>query len=160
MGHRNFKLFEGIVALSVSSTWERAVEEWDLLEVWFVEKGEDPETCLCGHHPIKEVCVIKNHRNGKLAEVGNVCVNKFMGLPSEGIFQGLRRIQRDRDRGLNPAAVAFAFDKRWITKWEVAFCESTWRKRELSPRQWASRHAINDNVLARLRAAKAKRSRT
>ena len=43
--------------------------------------------CLCSHFPIKEICVIRNRVNGVRAEVGNVCVKKFLGLPSGKIFE-------------------------------------------------------------------------
>lgn len=74
-----YKLTEEIIALSEASTWNRAKLEWSLYEVY---EAEEPETCLCGHFPIIELCTLLNRYNGKFATVGNCCVKKFIGLPS------------------------------------------------------------------------------
>ena len=78
-----FKLIEEIIALSEASNWDEAKREWALLHVY---REDDPLTCLCGHFPINEICVIGNMKNGREAIVGNVCVKKFMGLPSDLIL--------------------------------------------------------------------------
>ena len=104
-------LAKEITALSASDRWPEARLEWDLLSVY---QEEEPQTCLCGHTPIIEICVIRNRNNGNEAVVGNVCVNKFLGLNSEKIFAGLRRVGKDDSKALNEAATLYAFDKGWI----------------------------------------------
>lgn len=83
----NFK--KAILSLSVSPDWDTAKAEWQLHMVY-----EDPSdrSCKCEHSPIHQICVIKNSGNSKLAEVGNVCVQKFLRLMSNRIFSVIRRL--------------------------------------------------------------------
>lgn len=37
-----------------------------------------------------EVVVLRNQHNGNKAEGGNVCVKKFLGLPSDRIFKAIQ----------------------------------------------------------------------
>lgn len=115
---------------------------------------EEPDTCLCGHFPINEICVLRNKRNNITTEVGNICVKKFLGLPSELIFQALRRIAKDETRALNTEAIDHAFRKGWINNWEKKFYFDTMRKRNLSNKQWAKRIEVNRQVLKRTRRVK------
>jgi hypothetical protein len=80
-----YQLAQAMLPLSVADSWQQAKLEWTLAEVY---RQDDPETCLCGHYPIIEICVLENKKNGNRAEVGNVCVKKFLGLP------WLSRLQR------------------------------------------------------------------
>lgn len=50
-----FQLMREIVALSQASTWDKAKLECELESVY---EEEEPDTCLCGHFPINEICVI------------------------------------------------------------------------------------------------------
>jgi hypothetical protein len=141
-----FRLFKEVIALSVADNWEEAKLEWNLKQVY---REDEPQTCLCGHTPIIEICVLQNRRNGNFADVGNVCVTKFLGLESDLIFSGLRRIAKDRDKALNEAATDYAFGQGWINEWEKNFCLDTMRKRELSAKQAIKRAEINRLVLAK-----------
>jgi len=141
-----FRLFKEIIALSVADNWDEAKREWELMDI---HREDEPDTCLCGHAPIIELCELKNRKNGNWATVGNVCVKKFLGFPSELIFSGLRRIAKDHNKALNEAAVHHAYEKNWITKWERDFCLDTSRKRELSDKQYQKRQEINLRVLTR-----------
>ena len=87
-----------ITKLSHNVTWELAKEEWKLNTIYI---DEDLTTCTCGHFPIKEVCILRNKINGKYVHVGNCCVKKFMGLPSDLIFQAVKRVQADNTKSLN-----------------------------------------------------------
>src|SRR5262245_18392749 len=80
--HDSFKLFQRIIALSEADNWDDAKWEWSLEDVYFADQ-DDPGTCLCGHHPIIENCVLVNRENENRATVGNVCVKKFLGLNSD-----------------------------------------------------------------------------
>jgi hypothetical protein len=79
-----FKLTEEIINRSQSKVWDMAKLEWSLHKIY---EADEPETCLCGHFPIIEICTLRNKLNGQFATVGNCCVKKFIGLPSDLIFQ-------------------------------------------------------------------------
>lgn len=142
--HNEFRLTEEILALSNSQTWGKAKTEWGLVEVY---REDDPMECLCGHYPINEICVIRNAVTGNEAIVGNVCVKKFLGLPSTTIFDAIRRIADDISRALNEDAAQHAFERGWINRWERDFYLDTWRKRNLSDKQRRKRIEINERVL-------------
>jgi len=52
-----FRLTTEIVARSASKVWDAAKLEWVLHEVY---EADEPESCLCGHFPIIELCVLRN----------------------------------------------------------------------------------------------------
>lgn len=143
-----YKLTEGIVNLSEASTWDEAKLEWDLETIYWVK---EPSTCLCGHFPINEICVLRNRHNHQRTEVGNVCVKKFLGLPSDKIFRGINRVAKDVSKALNAEAIDYAHRQDWIDDWQRGFCFDTMRKRKLSERQLAIRKRINRRVLRKAR---------
>jgi len=142
-----YQLIKEIINRSVSRQWDEAKQEWQLSEIY---REDEPLTCLCGHTPIIEICVLKNKLNDKDAIVGNVCVNKFLGIASEQIFSGLRRIKRDINKGLSRAAATYSHERNWINDWEKGFCLDTSRKRTLSEKQKAIRRKINSCVLSKV----------
>lgn len=142
MSHK--QLAEQIVRLSVAKRWDAARLEWSLESVYF---ADEPETCLCGHFPIIELCVLRNRENRNDATVGNECVKKFMKLPSDLIFSALKRIRQDRETALNPDAIDYARRRGWMNEWEKGFYLDTWRKRALSGAQMHTRIVINEKVL-------------
>jgi hypothetical protein len=146
--HDRYRLVAEIVACSVAGTWDQAKREWELSHVYF---AESPYTCLCGHRPIIECCVLRNRENGNEAVVGNVCVKRFVGLPSEPIFAGLRKIAKNRSAALSEAAVEFAAARGWLNDWERQFCLDTRGKprHRLTKGQFAKRVEINTAVLRR-----------
>ena len=144
--HGGFALGRRIVALSEATDWDRARLEWRIEDIYLQRK---PETCLCGHFPINELCVLRN-RNNK-AIVGNVCVKKFMKLSSDRMFAAIKRVSVDETKALNGEVIEHALAKGWINDWERDFYLNTWRKRKLSSRQLAKRREINRKVLARVR---------
>ncbi len=46
---------------------------------------------------------------------------KFIGLPSDKIFQAIKRVRKDDQKSLNAEAIFHAYDKGWINDWEKAF---------------------------------------
>ena len=86
-------------------------------------------------------------RNQKITIVGNCCVNKFMGLPSEKIFQAVKRIRKDIDKSLNCEAIELAYSKDWINEWEYKFYADTLKKRLLTEKQASKRKQINEKIL-------------
>jgi hypothetical protein len=141
----NFKqLRDGILALSEASDWEVARKEWSLVAV---HEADEPQTCLCGHYPIIEICGISNRITMKNTEVGNRCVRRFLGIRSDLIFAGIRKIQKDITKNLNADAITFFRQRGLLTAWEYGFLQDTMRKRRLSEAQLASRQRINEKVL-------------
>lgn len=139
-----YKLGAEIIARSKASTWDEAKLEWELESVFH---QEEPETCLCGHFPINEVCLLRNRLNGNTADVGNCCVKKFLGLQSDKIFQALRRIRNDLSRPLNGETIDHARKSGWINDWEYRFSMDTVRKRKLTASQMLKRQQINQRVI-------------
>jgi hypothetical protein len=146
-----YRLRQNIIAISVAKTWEAAKSEWSLHGIYFCPKDQ-PQTCLCGHFPIREICKIVNRDNKFSVEVGNCCVKKFIGLPSDKIFRGIKRIQKDGSKSLNADAIEHAHKSNWINDYEYRFSLNTAYKRNLSIKQLAIREQINHKVLARFAA--------
>lgn len=90
-----YKLTQAILQRSVASNWDEAKLEWNLEDMY---EADEPDTCLCGHTPIIELCILRNRLNNNDALVGNCCVKKFIGLPSDKIFQALRRVRKDTEK--------------------------------------------------------------
>lgn len=140
----HYELAGKIIERSVSTTWDEAKLEWFLADVF---KEEQPDTCLCGHFPIIENCLLRNRLNGAEVIVGNVCVKKFLGLPSDKIFQAINRVAKDNGRALNAEAIDHAYSKGWLNDWERRFYFDTMRKRSLTKKQAATRQEINGKLL-------------
>lgn len=147
-----FQLTREILARSTATVWDAAKLEWTLHEVF---ESDEPGTCLCGHYPIIEHCVLRNKTNDVVTTVGNCCVKKFMGLPSDLIFQAAKRVRLDASRSLNGEAIEHARDSGWINDWEQEFYFGIMRKRSLSDKQAAKKRQINERFLLRMRQARA-----
>lgn len=147
-----YKLTEEILKRSQSKVWDVAKLEWKLSQIY---EADEPETCLCGHFPIIEICILKNKINAQLATVGNCCVKKFIGLPSDLIFQAVKRVRKDNHKSLNAEAIQHAYEKGWINEWEYNFSIDTMRKRNLSGKQLQTRMNINEKMLANMKKGNA-----
>lgn len=146
--HHKNRLIVEILSRSSAKDWASARLEWELSNVYVVTV-ENGYECLCGHTPICEICVLHNRVNSNEAEVGNVCVKRFLGLNSDLIFAGLRRVYGDIGAALNADAIYYAHQRGWLNDWELSFSLDTSRKRKLSGRQLQKRTQINQKVLAR-----------
>ena len=93
-----YKLCSDIIYLSEAKTWKESKSEWYLLDVFI---SDDPGTCLCGHFPILEICVLQNRRNGNRTIVGNVFVKRFLRLRYDKLFSGINRVSKDSSRSPN-----------------------------------------------------------
>jgi len=144
MSSNQEQLQREIIARSNAHEWSAARIEWELD---YIVRSEEPETCLCGHHPIIELCWLRNNVNNNKALVGNVCVNRFMGLGSQALFDGLRRIAKDQSAAANEALIHYAYNRQWVTDWEFKFLLNTRLKRRLSRKQRAVREKVNNIVL-------------
>ncbi len=143
-GHNFRQLKEAILSRSVAQDWDVAKREWKLVQIY---EADEPDTCLCGHTPIIEICVLANTLNGRRAEVGNRCVKRFLGLRSDLIFTGVKRIRTDINKSLNSDSTVFFYEQGIINKWEYDFQNNTHSKRILSGKQMETRKNINMKVL-------------
>ncbi|EQB62769.1 MAG: hypothetical protein RBG1_1C00001G0348 [candidate division Zixibacteria bacterium RBG-1] len=143
-----YRLTSEIIKKSVAKNWDEAKLEWALREVY---EADGPETCLCGHYPIIELCVLENKKNGGSATVGNFCVKKFIGLPSDKIFEAVKRVRKDGTKSLNAEAIDHAYQRGWINQWEKEFYFQNMRKRKLSARQKEKKTQINEKMLRNMR---------
>lgn len=144
-GHNFQKFKDAILKLSNSPEWAEAKPEWELHCVY-----NDPSqrSCECGHQPIRQICVIKNKENGNEAEVGNVCIHKFMQFASQRIFAVLRRVQAEITKSLNPASLDLFARRGAITQEEAEDYKAYWRKRKsLNDEDRAQKLDINERVL-------------
>ena len=146
-GHNFAQLKAAILKLSRATDWETARKEWRLSAIY---DADEPDTCLCGHYPIIEICQIENRVTGARTDVGNVCIKRFLGFRSDLIFQALKRIRKDMTKSLNADAIAFFRQRGAISDWEYEFLQDTHRKRNLSARQLEKRKDINSKVIASL----------
>lgn len=140
-----FRLIQEIIALSQAKTWNQAKLEWYLESVY--EKVES-DTCICGHYPINKISILRNLLNGNCVKVGNVCVNKFMGVRADKILEAFKRISEDPMKSLNNEAIRLAHRIGWLTDWEYDFYSNTWRKRKrISAKQREIKLEINKKLL-------------
>lgn len=145
-----YKLTEEIIKLSTSKKWDEAKLEWTLETVYI---ADEPETCLCGKYPIKELCIIINKTNHKEATVGNCCVKKFLGLPSDKIFRAIKRVSTNNEKSLNEDAIKYAFQKGWINEWEKNFYYNICKKKNttLTRKQLEKKKEINIKLSINIR---------
>ena len=141
----NFRQLKAeILAMSKATDWEIARKEWALVDII---EADEPETCLCGHFPIAEICEIRNSVTGHTTEVGNVCVKRFLGVRSDLIFTGIKKIRKDPTKSLNADSITFFRERGLLNDWEYGFLQDTMKKRNLSFKQMETRKRINLKVL-------------
>lgn len=147
MGHGyNFEQLKAeMIARSQDKDWQQAKLEWDLELVFQVG---DPQVCLCGHQPILQICTLRNHLTNKRAEVGNVCVERFLGMRSRRIFSALKRIRADLKRSLNKEAIEMFQKLKVISYGDAEEYLTFYRKRKwVTEEQWALKQEVNQAVL-------------
>lgn len=142
-----YQLSKKIIESSIATTWDKAKLEWQLQEIY---KAEEADICLCGHYPIMEICILHNSKNGNTVQVGNCCVNKFMGLQSDKIFSAYKKVVKNVSKPLNAETIEYAYNKNWINEWEHKFYFDTMRKRKLSEKQGNIRSRINTKIIRRI----------
>lgn len=132
-----------ILPLSRAATFEAARTEWTLDSV---EVSDEFDTCPCGQE-IKEHCYIRNRVTGHRTYVGNVCVNRFIGIETGNLFDGLKRLKADPKANANAAVIDYAEERGFLYDKEPEFLRSTMRKRLPSPAQAAWKEKINRRIL-------------
>jgi hypothetical protein len=137
-----YKLTTELLKLSQSQKWDEAKLEWELIDI---ERMEEPETCLCGHYPILEICLLKNNKTNDESRVGNCCVKKFNNK-SDKIFRSVAKIRKDIEKSVNAETLELAIRNRWISANEYKFYMDILRKRNLSDKQLAWKKSINQKI--------------
>ena len=155
----NWKLPEELVALSVGKSWPGVLKEWKLSYVEFLEHGEESETCLCHHYPIREVCHITNIENDALAIVGNCCITKFgddesVFAGTHKIFDAFKRIQKDVEASANKELIEYAYNKGAINDKGYQFYVKIWRKRKLTGSQLGWKRDLNRKIIRHITSSK------
>lgn len=144
-GSHNFALLRAhILPLSVAEDFDIARQEWDL---YAIEMSEEVAHCPCSHE-IREHCYIENRRNGNRTHVGNVCINRFIGISTGNLFGGLKRIARDSGANANTDLITHSYRMGYIYESEHKFLMDTRRKRRLSEKQIAWKEKINRRIIA------------
>lgn len=143
MEHNFERLKSHILPLSAATTFGMAVREWDLIGI---EMSEEFDSCPCGQ-PIKEHCYIKNKVNGNTVYVGNVCINRFLGINTGNLFDGLQRIAKDDSANANADLIEHAYKFGYIFENEYGFLMATRLKRKLSDKQISWKQKINRRII-------------
>lgn len=142
----DYTLTSELLKLSKSRIWDRAKLEWDVVDI---HKVEEPETCLCGHYPIVEICTIENTQTNQQARVGNCCVKKFNDK-SNKIFRAVERVKKASEKSLNSETLDLGKQNKWISEKDFDFYTDILRKRTLSPKQLAWKESINRKIVSRV----------
>lgn len=138
-----YRLTTELIKLSQSQKWSEAKLEWELIGI---ERMEEPETCLCGHYPILEICTIQNSKTKNESRVGNCCVKKFNNQ-SNKIFRSIAAIKKNIEKSLNAETLKWAIKNRWISDKEYGFYMDILRKRSLSDKQMTWKRSINQKII-------------
>ena len=145
MEHNFERLKAHILPLSNAKDFNAARKEWTLIGV---EVSEEFDNCPCGQE-IKEHCYIRNQLNGNTTYVGNVCINRFIGIDTGNLFSGLKKIAADDTANANEDLIIHAYRFGYIYESEYKFLMETRRKRKLSDKQLAWKKKINRRITNR-----------
>lgn len=143
------KLKCAVIVKSEANTWNEAKKEWKIIDI---EDAEEPEECICGHYPIKEVMILKNIKNYSELRVGNHCINRFFCKNS--LFDGYKKIKQSPDKSTNLALLEFARRNSWISSKDYGFYIDIISKRKLSSKQQKWKNDINNKIASRIKARK------
>ena len=109
----HYKLIEEIIDLSEANIWDFAKLEWEFTSAYY---SDEEQRCLCGHYPIRNICVITNKINSALTEVGNCCINKFLGIDDGNkIFTSIKRIKEKPKSSMSAEDLEYIYSKNTIS---------------------------------------------
>jgi hypothetical protein len=141
--HNFEQLKAHILPLSVANIFEIARSEWVLVGV---QISDEFDHCPCGQE-IKEHCHIRNRLNNNATYVGNICINRFIGIETGNLFDGLKRIAQDDTANANADLILHAYKLGYIFENEYKFLMQTKLKRKLSDKQIAWKKKINQRII-------------
>lgn len=140
-----------LLPMSESDEFEVARHEWRFTHV---EWDDDLTHCPCSV-PIKEMCFITNERTGHETYVGNVCINRFLGIDLHLLIDGLRKIEKDPEAGPNLAVIEYAIEHDFLQgDNEARFLWSMYNKKKRSVKQKAWLKKINWRIMNQICPAK------
>lgn len=140
-----YKLCQEIIAKSNAHNWEDAKKEWDLDRVY---ESDEPLTCLCGHYPIINICVLYNVYNHHYIEVGNECVKKFFKIRlSDAIIKSIKKVKSDIRKSINIETIDYLHAKKCINDYDYNFYKNIKSRRNLSDKQWKYKEDLNRRFL-------------
>ncbi len=142
MDHNLERLSAHILPLSHASDFESARKEWKLVGV---EISEEFDNCPCGQD-IKEHCHIENAITKNKTYVGNVCINRFLGIDTGNLFLGLKRISTTPTANANEDLIIHAYKLGYIYENEYKFLMETKLKRKLTLSQLVWKEKINRRI--------------
>lgn len=137
-------LKEKLFSLSKSLTWDEAVKEWKLSHIKYVK---EPDTCACGHYPIKEICTLLNIKTDNFLEVGNHCVKHFLKSDYSYLFDSFKSLSKSPTKSVNEKTLSWFLSQTLINEWEYSFYSDILRKRNLSQKQMIYKLKINLKIL-------------
>ncbi|WP_353098025.1 hypothetical protein [Empedobacter brevis] len=127
--NKRLKLIEEITQRSESKDWANAKNEWSFLYIYY---SKETQKCLCTQQ-IHNICVIKNKINGVITEVGNECVNQFLGITTgDNIILSIQHLRKDKQNSLNMHALDYLLKNNVITTKDYDFYKNIRLKRNLS----------------------------
>ncbi|UUL81895.1 hypothetical protein [Sphingomonas qomolangmaensis] len=145
-GYNFEQLKAEMIARSSEQDWQQAKLEWDLEDVFRASEERD---CLCGHNPIFQICTLRNQITQSTAEVGNVCVERFLGMRSKRIFSAIKRVRDDENRSLNKEAIEMFRKLRIISHSDATEYLVFYRRRKnVTDDQRELKRQVNAAVLA------------
>ena len=143
-----FKLVSEVIRVSNSHNWDTAKFEWKLNKITISNK---PQTCLCGHNPIINLCTLINTINNNTIVVGNCCVKKFFGLDPDKIKNSYLSVKDDNLKSFTSEIINKCYENHTINDWEYNFYLNIIRKRKLSVNQGIKKKDINLKILSRVK---------
>lgn len=146
MEHNFERLKAHILPLSKAKDFDAARTEWRLVAV---EISVDFDNCPCGQE-IKEHCYIENALTGHNTYVGNVCINRFIGIDTGTLFDGLKRIAVDDTANANEDVIEYANDRGFLYDKEYKFLMETRLKKKPSLKQIAWKRKINRRIINKI----------
>lgn len=84
---------------------------------------------------------------GHRTYVGNVCINRFLGIETGNLFEGLRRIADNPRANANLDVIEHAKKLGYLFPGEYTFLLQTRLKRKLSAAQLAWKEKINRRII-------------
>lgn len=122
---------------------EQAKNEWKVIGVHIEKEWNE---CPCGQ-PIKELCFLENKITKKRTYVGNICVNRFMGIETGSLLDGMKKIMKDPSANANTDVIEYAKSNGYLFEQEYEFLMKTRLKRKLFAKQEQWKIRINQRIL-------------
>lgn len=103
-----------VLERSASKNEYLAFQEWDEVYTYILSVFDDePETCLCGKHPIYEIFVLNNRITDEKITIGNVCIRRFRnGDKLEKVIKDYKKVKKDINQRLSKTTLDYMLVKQ------------------------------------------------